>query len=330
MSGDAVEKAAALKRAKADIEKNGLKSNAVQHVIQDRKGEEQTLSDLPDLAAVHFKNCKNCTFTFPADTKVVKVLVEGCTGCCVRLERCLVLTATLEVWRCEDCEVVVDCELGTVQVDLCSVLRLTFAKRENMGSVVQAGVHKMTLSFLDGAHPPVETGLEELRAAHPDDTINEGSDQYISRFIAGALLTERIVRLTNDYPTTLREKQVVYKTNPGAAEQGVDDISDEARANFKKAAGTVAFKAGDFQQAAVHYTEAILLVDKDHTVFSNRAACFLKLGQADKALKDCDACLALSPKFVKAVFRRGVALLGLERFEEAAKAFAATLDLDPK
>jgi hypothetical protein len=208
MSGDAVEKAAALKRAKADIEKNGLKSNAVQHIIQDRKGEEQTLTDLPELSAVHFKNCKNCTFTFPADSKVVKVLVEGCTGCCVKLERCTVLTATLEVWRCEDCEVVVDCELGTVQVDLCSVLRLTFAKREHMGSVVQAGVHKMALTFLDGAHPPVATGLEELRAAHPDDTINEGTDQYISRFVDGVLLTERIVRLTNDYPTTLREKQV--------------------------------------------------------------------------------------------------------------------------
>jgi len=181
MSGDAVEKAAALKRAKADIEKNGLKSNAVQHVIQDRKDQEETLTDLPELPAVHFKNCKNCTFTFPPDSKVVKVLVEGCTGCCVKLERCAVLTATLEVWRCEDCEVVVDCALGTVQVDLCSVLRLTFAKREHMGSVVQAGVHNMKIAFLDGAHPPVATGLEELRAANPDDTINEGSDQYISR-----------------------------------------------------------------------------------------------------------------------------------------------------
>ena len=110
----------------------------------------------------------------------------------------------------------------------------------------------------------------------------------------------------------------------------MDDTWDEARGKFKKGEGNAAFQAGDFKQAAVYYTEAILAFDKDHAVFSNRAACFLKLGQADKALADCDRCLALSPRFVKALFRRGIALMGLNRFEDAAAAFSATLDADPK
>jgi len=209
MSGNKAEKAAALKRAKEDIEKSGgLKSNAVQHVIQDCSGETRVLTDLPELPVVHFKNCKDCEYTFGADAKVVKVLVEGCSNCRFALAGCMVLTATLEVWRCQDCEVSVDCEVGTIQVDLCTALRLNFAKRGQMGSLVQAGVKKMTVTFRDQAHPPVCTGLDELRAAHPDDVINDSTDQYISRFVDGALLTERIVRLSNDFPTTTREKEV--------------------------------------------------------------------------------------------------------------------------
>ena len=32
------------------------------------------------------------------------------------------------------------------------------------------------------------------------------TDQYITRIVSGALLTERVLRLHNDFPTTLREK----------------------------------------------------------------------------------------------------------------------------
>ena len=48
------------------------------------------------------------------------------------------------------------------------------------------------------------------------------------------------------------------------------------------------------------------------------AACFLKLGLPEKALEDADKCLSLQPDFVKGRFRRGVALVGLNRFQEAA------------
>jgi len=109
-----------------------------------------------------------------------------------------------------------------------------------------------------------------------------------------------------------------------------EDTSDAARALFKKNQGNASFKENDFQQAAVFYTESLLLDDKNHAVLSNRAACFLKLGQAGKALEDADKCIALSPDFVKGHFRRGIALIALERFEEGAASLSKVLDMDPK
>ena len=41
----------------------------------------------------------------------------------------------------------------------------------------------------DRSFPDLRTGLEELRAANPSDAINDDTDQYITRVVAGQLLT---------------------------------------------------------------------------------------------------------------------------------------------
>ena len=84
------------------------------------------------------------------------------------------------------------------------------------------------------------------------------------------------------------------------------------------------------RQAAVHYTESIEIVATNPSVWANRAMCWLKLANPTKALADAEKCLELDPKYTKAHFRRGVALLELDRFVDACKAFRTTLDLDPK
>ena len=45
------------------------------------------------------------------------------------------------------------------------------------------------------------------------------------------------------------------------------------------AQGNESFKEQDYHQAAVFYTESLMLDAANHAVLSNRAACFLKLGQ---------------------------------------------------
>ena len=82
------------------------------------------------------------------------------------------------------------------------------------------------------------------------------------------------------------------------------------------------------------FARALFSEDFDSTVplllterlFATRAP----LKQAAKALADADKCIALSPDFVKGHFRRGVALIALERFQEGAASLSKVLDMDPK
>jgi tetratricopeptide (TPR) repeat protein len=289
------------------------------------------------------------------------VLVEGCNSFNLLLNDCSVTTAVLEVWNCRNCCITIGCKLGTVQADLCSDLRLEYCEAQFFGSVVQAGVHDLHISFSDGSLSPMHSGLEQLRSQHPDEEINDSTDQFISRIISGQLLTERILRLANEFPTTAREKALFEEETQrkAAALQGmvsemlgtsltatekeklllkagsIQSLGGEtvqgpaSRAAYRKKMGNEAFKLGDFTQAAVHYTESIEVYDSDAAVYCNRAACFLKLGRHQQALDDSCRSLQLEPVMVKAHFRKGTALYALGRFEESAQTMAHVLRLDP-
>lgn len=137
----------------------------------------------------------------------MKVLVEGCNNFNLRLDDCSVTTAVLEVWNCRNCKIAIGCNIGTVQVDLCSELHLDYVEARFFGSVVQAGVHDLHVSFSDGSQPPVHSGIEQLRLQHSGVEINDTTDQFISRIVSGQLLTEQILRLANEFPTTARERR---------------------------------------------------------------------------------------------------------------------------
>ena len=104
--------------------------------------------------------------------------------------------------------------------------------------------------------------------------------------------------------------------------------------------GNQSFTSGEYAQAAVHYTLAIDLANTAdsqstqfpqpvnpilHACYSNRAQCFLKLGQPEKAVEDAKRCTELNPGYCKGQFRYGLALHALGRFPEAIPA----LEHDP-
>ena len=58
-----------------------------------------------------------------------------------------------------------------------------------------------------------------------------------------------------------------------------------------------------------HYTEALArgppkVNPEAHKLYSNRAACYTKLGAWDAGLKDADECIALKPDFAKGYVRK--------------------------
>lgn len=54
--------------------------------------------------------------------------------------------------------------------------------------------------------------------------------------------------------------------------------------------------------------QAIDFDPSDATLFSNRSLCWIRLGQADQALTDAQACRGLRPNWAKAWYREGAAL----------------------
>jgi len=273
----------------------------------------------------------------------------------------------VEVWDCEDLGLDAGVKIGTLQVDISKAITVTFASTDLLGQVVQAGVEGMEIKFPSAPEQDVVLSQSVLEALAPGIKLPEDkTTQFTTRLVDGKVLTEEIIRLANDFPTTLREKEkhdrdlkakdaaltamaakmlgeaglspadkeeLAAKVKTTSEKHGYEleaESGKEARVEYKKRQGTEMFKAKDYQQAAVHYTEAIQIQDDIPAIYANRCMCWLKLAEADKALADADKCIELDPKYTKAHFRRGVALLELDRYEDACKSFRATLDLDPK
>lgn len=68
-----------------------------------------------------------------------------------------------------------------------------------------------------------------------------------------------------------------------------------------------------------------------HLALANRAQCFLKMGDPEKALRDSERCIEVGPAdFAKGHFRKGMALHAMKRFGEAVSALAEAERQDPK
>merc|ERR1719420_66691 len=126
----------------------------------------------------------------------------------------------------------------------------------------------------------------------------------------------------------MREQSAAHSAAQQQAEQTAAGRF-AARVDFKKNEGNTAFKASNYQQAAVFYTEAMTLDATQHALYSNRAACFLKLGRYQQAREDAEACIRLQPSFAKGYFRLALALQAAGEYGEACAAFGKVLELEP-
>ncbi|XP_072626041.1 tetratricopeptide repeat protein 31 isoform X2 [Canis lupus baileyi] len=89
--------------------------------------------------------------------------------------------------------------------------------------------------------------------------------------------------------------------------------------------GTSFAQNGFYHKAVVLFTQALKLNPRDHRLFGNRSFCHERLGQPTWALADAQVALTLRPGWPRGLFRLGKALMGLQRFEEAAAVFQETL-----
>lgn len=105
------------------------------------------------------------------------------------------------------------------------------------------------------------------------------------------------------------------------------ELSEQARER-----GNALFKEQKYAEAVKEYTEAINRNEKEPKAYSNRAACYHKLGALQEALKDCETCIGLDPNFAKAYIRKAAVQFMKHEYTECLETceLAKKADVDQK
>uniref|UniRef100_A0A453JG56 Serine/threonine-protein kinase BSK1-like TPR repeats domain-containing protein n=1 Tax=Aegilops tauschii subsp. strangulata TaxID=200361 RepID=A0A453JG56_AEGTS len=88
-----------------------------------------------------------------------------------------------------------------------------------------------------------------------------------------------------------------------------DDNFVKERVSDLKRQADEAFKKQDYLNASVLYTQALKMDNFDAKLLSNRSLCWLRMGDGQRAFDDATKCKRLRPKWAKAHYRQGSALM---------------------
>ncbi len=208
------------------------------------------------------------------------------------------------------------------------------ANSENVGCIVnRSAVHVETGDFA-AAEADCKQALSRLSeiTGHPEAFKLKG--RALERLgniaaknedFAAALEYYGKSQIENYTPATdkkIKEIQAMKKQQEDLA------YLDDAKALEEKEAGTALFKEGKFPDAIKRYTESLKRNPKDHTVYSNRAQCYLKLMTPQPAVKDAEKCIELKADFARGWSRRGMAYKMLKEYTLAMDDFNMALSLD--
>ncbi|XP_051015432.1 sperm-associated antigen 1 [Acomys russatus] len=89
-------------------------------------------------------------------------------------------------------------------------------------------------------------------------------------------------------------------------------ITDEKMFQVLKEEGNQLVKDKNYKEAISKYSECLKINSKACAIYTNRALCYLKLGQFEEAKLDCDQALQIDSENVKACYRLALAQKGLE------------------
>ena len=90
--------------------------------------------------------------------------------------------------------------------------------------------------------------------------------------------------------------------------------------------GNALVKEKKYKEALDCYSKAISIDPNDPILYSNRSAMHLNLNEFDDAIKDADKAISLKPEYGKAYLRKGKALEGLLKPDEALKIYKEGLE----
>ncbi|XP_018364315.1 PREDICTED: hsp70-Hsp90 organizing protein 3-like, partial [Trachymyrmex cornetzi] len=96
-----------------------------------------------------------------------------------------------------------------------------------------------------------------------------------------------------------------------------------------KQQGNACVREKKYENAMIHYSQAIKLDPKNYSLYSNRSFTFLMLERYRDALNDALITIRLKPDWSKGYFRKGEVELKLSSYNEALESYNKALSLQP-
>ncbi|XP_062300859.1 uncharacterized protein LOC134005858 isoform X3 [Scomber scombrus] len=192
-------------------------------------------------------------------------------------------------------------------------------------------------------------GSENESSEKDSDKDDSGDSEELdltSTFVSKAALIARRKLEQKSRPERKEKKKIAVKeetkTVPGKPNENQDVVKKQDSAepssptfedNVKISSdlaviGNQYASAGNYNMAVKYFTDAIKYNPTEFKLFGNRSFCFEKMQEYEKALTDAELSLSMYPGWVKGLFRKGRALAGLKRYEEASQGFREVLKMD--
>lgn len=110
----------------------------------------------------------------------------------------------------------------------------------------------------------------------------------------------------------------------------VQQLENQRVAENERMKGNEAVKAKEYDEAIKAYSRSIELNPDEAFTYANRAMAYLKKKNYKNVISDAEMAINLKPGYLKAYHRRGKALAGLGKHEEAIKDFQHILEEEPE
>ncbi|MBZ3869015.1 Tetratricopeptide repeat protein 12 [Sciurus carolinensis] len=125
-------------------------------------------------------------------------------------------------------------------------------------------------------------------------------------------------------------KAFLASVEKDAKERAKRRRENQVLADALKEEGNEAFVKGDYETAVLRYSQGLEKLKDMKVLYTNRAQAYIKLGDYQKALVDCDWALKCDEKCTKAYFHMGKAHLALKNYSASRECYQKILEINPK
>ncbi|XP_055716006.1 sperm-associated antigen 1 [Phlebotomus papatasi] len=214
--------------------------------------------------------------------------------------------------------------------------------RQNLAEFTQSAKQKendlkKSRNSLDIDYPPVRQPRETSNAGNSrkksEDRIKSFEYQKWDKYDADAEVLKLDLQEEIQKEQIEREqsqkKKVIIEEIVSPIWGKLTKMEREELALKHKIKGNEYFKTNDFEDAHREYTKCIE-INPSAVGFNNRAIANIKLNRFKEAIEDCDECLKLEPKNLKALLRKAQALQLDDCKRSAYEVLQEILEIDPE